>query len=95
MRPVPLAALAALVVAAGPAAAQADGAAGAPEEYTCLFPYEHDEVRELLHSVECRGGSEAWRLVWYYPPVAYQAWCFLTHDCPCPHCPPAPAAVRA
>lgn len=60
---------------------------GDPEPYECVLPPEHDPVMRTLREIECGVGSPAWEMVWYYPLGVYQAWCFLTGDCPCPHCP--------
>lgn len=60
---------------------------GDPEVYECVVPPEHDPLMRTLREIECGVGTQVWELVWYYPPVAYQAWCHLTGDCPCPHCP--------
>jgi hypothetical protein len=59
--------------------------AEAPEEYSCVFP-DHGAYRPV-REVECPTGTQVWQYVWYYPPLVYEVWCFLTHDCPCPHCP--------
>ena len=84
MLPAPaLAVVTALAMVVVPAAQPA----GEPEPYDCIVPPEHDPLMRTLREIECGVGSQAWDLAWYYPPAVYQAWCHLTGDCPCPHCP--------
>lgn len=89
MRPSAIGCVLALVALSFVPAADATGEEGDPEPYECVIPPEHDPLMRTLRELECGLGSSAWELVWYYPPGVYQAWCFLTGDCPCPHCPDA------
>lgn len=78
-----------------PAAADS-GSEGDPESYRCLiYPHPGNPMMEVLSDIECGMGATLWELGWYYPPVVYQAWCFATGDCPCPHCPSESASARA
>lgn len=83
----------ALALAAALPAVAAEVDTAGPEEYQCVGP--NHPTFALVYEAECGLGTQAWQLVWYYPPGVYQAWCLVTHDCPCPHCPPAAEAVRA
>ena len=80
----------AVAAAALPSAAAQESAA--PEEYQCMGP--NHPTFALVYEVECGLGTQAWQLLWYYPPGVYQAWCLVVHDCPCPHCPPAADTLR-
>ena len=77
-----------------PSVEASDVHGGDPQSYDCAVPPEHDPLFRTLRELECGVGSQVWDLAWYYPPVVYQAWCFATGECPCPHCPTESSATR-